>query len=275
MGLIDKKKVMRSFGRQAAEYDGHSAVQKRVVEHLVELLHKENLIPVRLLDIGAGTGMLLRRMKELYPEARRVGIDLAPEMCRMAQRNVQAKHTHFVSADAERLPFADAAFDLVLSTSTLQWLNSLDLAFAEAFRVLAPGGLFCFAMFGGKTLFELKDSYRLALAASGRTKADRSHLFFSAKDVEEALVRAGFLRPFSCSEMFLDSHEDVPALLRSLKKIGAGNASPLASEGLAGRKVMLEMIDIYRRTHGKDGFIPATYEVIFAMGRKPLGSVMK
>jgi malonyl-CoA O-methyltransferase len=69
--------------------------------------------------------------------------------------------------------------------------------------------------------------------------------------------------------MFLDSHEDVPALLRSLKKIGAVNASPLASDGLAGRKVMLEMMDIYRRTHGTDGSIPATYEVIFAMGRKP------
>ena len=270
MGLIDKKKVMRSFGRQAAEYDSHSSVQKRVVEQLVELLHKEDLVPARLLDIGAGTGMLLRRLQELYPEAHRVGIDLAPEMCRTAQGNVQATHTHFISADAERLPFAAAAFDLVLSTSTLQWLNALDIAFGEAFRVLVPGGLFCFAMFGEKTLCELKDSYSLALAASGRGGVDRSHLFFTAKDVEEALVRAGFAHIFTCSEMFLDSHEDVPALLRSLKKIGAGNASPPSPAGLAGRKVMLEMMDIYRLTYGKHGFIPATYEVIFALGRKPI-----
>jgi malonyl-CoA O-methyltransferase len=193
-------------------------------------------------------------------------------MCRMAQHKTQAINTHFISADAEWLPFADAAFDLVLSTSTLQWLNSLDLAFAEVLRVLAPGGQFCFAMFGEKTLFELKDSYRLALTASGCAGDDRFHVFFSADDVAEALVRAGFLCPFSRSEMFLDSHEDVPALLRSLKKIGAGNASRFASEGLAGRRVMLEMMDIYRRTHGMDGGIPATYEVIFAMGRKPLAS---
>jgi malonyl-CoA O-methyltransferase len=270
MGLIDRKKVMRSFGRQAAEYDSHSAVQKRVIEHLVTSLRNEALLPASLLDIGAGTGMLLRRLQGLYPDSQRVGIDLAPEMCRMARSNVPGENMHIIAADAERLPFAAGAFELVVSTSTLQWLNTLDFAFAEAFRVLAPGGLFCFALFGEKTLCELKDSYRLALAASGNRRADRSHLFFSSKDVADALLRVGFSRPFSCSELFFDVHEDVPALLRSLKKIGAGNASPLAPAGLAGRKVMLEMMDIYRRIHSKDGNIPATYEVIFAMGRKPI-----
>ncbi len=270
MGLIDKKKVMRSFGRQAGEYDGGSGIQKRIVMRLLEQLRTEAVTPVRLLDIGAGTGNLLHRLQGIYPGSCRVGIDIAPEMGRKAREKAgREENLHFIAADAELLPFADRFFDVVLSTSTLQWLNSLDISFAEAFRVLAPGGVFCFALFGEGTLHELKDSYRLALDASGRGNIDRSHLFFSVKEVEKALVKAGFDSPLSHREIFLEMHDDVPALLRSLKKIGAGNASPLPPQGLGGRRVMHELFEIYRDNYGIDTVIPATYEVIFALATKP------
>jgi malonyl-CoA O-methyltransferase len=270
MGLIDKKKVMRSFGRQAREYDSNSLIQKKVIERFIGLLRTENIMPERLLDIGVGTGTLLRLLRGLYPEAIMAGIDLAPEMCLTARQNAHGeKSTHFIAADAERLPFADASFNLVLSTSTFQWLNSLDHAFTEALRLLAPGGLFCFALFGENTLHELKFSYRLALVASGRSKCDRSHRFFSKKEVEVALGRAGFACSFLRSETYPELHEDVPSLLRSLKKIGAGNASPVTSAGLSGKRFMQTLMDMYRRNYGMEGLVPATYEVVYAMGRKP------
>jgi malonyl-CoA O-methyltransferase len=269
MGLIDKKRVMRAFGRQAPEYDGHSHIQKKVIEHFVGLLRAENIMPARVLDIGVGTGMLLRLLRGIYPAAFMAGIDLAPEMCLTAQQNAHGeKSPNFIAADAERLPFADASFDLVLSTSTFQWLNSLDLAFAEALRILAPGGLFCFALFGENTLHELKNSYRLALAASDCSKCDRSHRFFTEKEAEAALVRAGFSCRLSRSETYREFHKDVPVLLRSLKKVGAGNASPVALGGLAGKNFMKAFMEIYLCNYGMDGLVPATYEVIYAMGRK-------
>ena len=129
----------------------------------------------------------------------------------MAQSKSQAKNTHFISADAEWLPFADAAFGLVLSTSTLQWLNSLDLAFAEALRVLAPGGLFCFAMFGEKTLFELRgflppgtDCFRYVWGMTvpmvfSRQKMLRKHWFGPASYVPFLAAKC-FLTPM---KMFL------------------------------------------------------------------------
>ena len=260
---IDRQKVRDAFHRQASDYDDHAVVQRRVVERLTGLLRAEGVHPVRLLDIGAGTGRLLAKLCETYPEAVAVGADLALGMCRAASAHLE-QEVQLVNADAEKLPFADSTFDLVLSTSTYQWLTTLDAAFAEAQRVLAPGGLFCFALFGEKTLFELRSSYKTAL----RDGADRSHSFFSESEVQAALQRTGFREPRVLSEMEVEWHADVPDLLRSLKRIGAGTVAPVAAKGLSERRVMLDMMEVYRSSYGKDGAVPASYEVVYGVGRK-------
>jgi len=262
---IDRQKVRDSFHRQATDYDGHAVVQGRVVQRIIDLLQAERVAPARLLDVGAGTGRLLGRLIDLYPEASAVGVDLALGMCRTAEANLPPQRVQLVNADAESLPFADGCFDLVLSTSTYQWLTSLDLAFAEARRVLAPGGLFCFALFGEKTLFELRSSYKVALNGG----SDRSHSFFSQADVLAAMQRTGLASPKVSSELEVELHPDVPELLRSLKRIGAGSTAPVAAKGLSERRVMLDMMEAYRNSYGGDDGMPATYEVIYGIARKP------
>ena len=218
---INRQKVRESFHRQATDYDDHAVVQGRVVEKVVGLLQAERLDPARLLDIGAGTGRLLARVTDLYPEATAIGADLAPGMCRLAAGNLAGKKVRMVNADAESLPFASGCFDLVLSTSTYQWLPCLDRAFLEARRVLAPGGVFCFALFGQRTLFELRESYQGVLKGG----ADRSHNFLPQAEVQAALQRAGFADQRVTSELEVEWHPDVPELLRSLKRIGAGSTA--------------------------------------------------
>ncbi len=260
---IDRSRVQGSFHRNAGGYDSHAVVQRRVVERLTALLQAQGVNPARLLDVGAGTGRLLSSLCRLYPAALAVGADLALGMCRIASANLAGEGVQLVNADAERLPFASGAFDLVLSTSTFQWLTSLDVAFAEAKRVLAPGGIFCFALFGEKTLFELRDSYHQVLGCA----TDRSHSFFSQSEVLEALRRGGFSEARVSSEMEVEQHRDVPDLLRSLKRIGAGSAAPVKGKGLSERRVMLDMMEVYRREFGSGGAIPASYEVLYGWGK--------
>jgi malonyl-CoA O-methyltransferase len=263
---IDRQKVRNSFHRQASDYDGHALVQRRVVERLIGSLQAEAVRPARLLDIGAGTGRLLGKLRELYPETQAVGADLAFGMCRAASLTLEGKGVQLVNADAENLPFATGSFDLVLSTSTFQWLPSLDRTFAEVQRVLSPGGLFCFALFGEQTLFELRSSYKTVLKGG----ADRSHSFFSQAQVLAALKSCGLSEQQVSSEIEVELHPDVPELLRSLKRIGAGTAAPVASKGLSERRVMLDMMEVYRDKYGRGGTIPASYEVIYGLGRKPV-----
>ncbi|HEY5975201.1 MAG TPA: methyltransferase domain-containing protein, partial [Geobacteraceae bacterium] len=262
-------KVRRAFSSHAGTYEEYARVQARVVDRFCGLLPSPQTIPLRVLDVGVGTGMLLARLQERWPAAVTVGLDLAFGMAQAAaQRFDHDGAPLLVCADGEQLPFADATFDLVVSTSTYQWLPTLDQACAEAWRVLTPGGTFCFALFGARTLWELKDAYRRALALAGGATHDRTHRFLDLPAVAAALSRAGFRQCELFNEEEQDSHVDVPALLRSLKRIGAGNAAPSAGTGLAGRRLMVAMMEIYQREYARRGLIPATYEVIYGKGQK-------
>jgi len=256
---IDRSKVQGAFHRQAEDYDSHAVVQRRVVERLTGMLRTAGVQPERLLDIGAGTGRLLASLRDLYPAALAIGADLAFGMCRTASTKLAGAGVQLVNADAERLPFATGSFDLVLSTSTYQWLTSLDAAFGEARRVLVPKAPFCFALFGEKTLFELRASYRKVLGGA----PDRTHNFFSPEEVLQALKRCGFSEPEVVTEMEVEYHPDVAELLRSLKRIGAGSAAPVSGRGLSQRRVMMDMMEAYRNEYARDGRIPASYEVVY------------
>ncbi len=267
MTQIDRIKVRRAFSEKSGNYDDLAVVQQRVVRRFLDGILASGSEPSAVLDVGAGTGRLLESLLVRFPSLFAVGLDMAHGMARSAARRLPAESdAALVCADGEHLPFRDCSFDTVVSTSTYQWLNPLDSAFAEALRVLKPGGRFCFAMFGESTLFELKASYRQALLLHGSSAADRSHRFSSRAETLEALGRAGFTECRVTSETEVERHRDVPALLRSLKGIGAGNAAPVQGKGLGGRTVTAAMIDQYEKNYGGDSGIPATYEVLYGQG---------
>lgn len=269
MAEIEKDLVKKSFGNQAKQYDTLAHVQKRVSDRLIDLLQSAPDTPARILDIGSGTGRLLEKIRALHPSAQLAGIDLALGMTMVARNRLGDNPlTGFICGDAERLPFHGNSFDMVVSTSTYQWIASLNLAFAEVYRILKPGSRFIFALFGEKTLFELKESYRRAVIETGKTSADRTHRFASADEVAAAMESAGFVRLSLLDENETEWHRDVPSLIRSLKGIGAGNASRRNSNGLAGRGEMLRMMDIYRENFGTDSGVKATYHVIYGIGLK-------
>lgn len=266
---IDRNRVRTAFDSHAAEYEAYAGVQRRVVAQLLTLLEQGHPAPRSALDIGCGTGMLLRGMAERLPNTTLAGIDLAPGMVMAATAALKGRAgTEVHVGDAEQLPFPDGNFDLVVSTSTFQWLENLDRAFAEAYRVLAPGGSFRFALFGARTLHELKESYRSALHRHGQETRDRTHRFLAPQAVASALDRSGFSGCRVWAEDEIEHHPNVPTLLRSLKKIGAGNASPDHARNLAERRVMLTMMQLYGEKYRRDEGVPATYEVIYGWGIK-------
>lgn len=266
MAQIDRDRVRRAFSEKADGYDAQALVQQRVVRRFLERNFGDGDAPAHILDVGSGTGRLLATLMDRFPEAFAVGVDMAHGMARTAASRLPAgSDCALLSGDAEELPFRDGCFDLVVSTSTYQWLNPLEKAFGEARRVLRPGGRFLFALFGEATLFELKESYRQALRLHGGG-VDRTHRFASRIETLAALEGAGFIRCRVDSEREVEMHADVPGLLRSLKGIGAANASALPSRGLAGRWVTTTMIDWYGAVYGGEAGIPATYEVLYGEG---------
>jgi len=101
----------------------------------------------RALEIGAGTGYFTLNLMRVGTIERATCTDISPGMLGTLSANAErlGLTVETVTADAERLPFADASFDLVLGHAVLHHIPDLPAAFGELARVLAPGGTLLFA----------------------------------------------------------------------------------------------------------------------------------
>src|SRR5262249_34101362 len=98
----------------------------------------------RVLDLGSGAGTdSLVAAQMVGSEGSVTGIDMTPEMLAKASAaaaELGATNVEFVEGEAERLPFPDASFDVVISNGVVDLAPDKDAVFSEIFRVLAPGG---------------------------------------------------------------------------------------------------------------------------------------
>ena len=98
----------------------------------------------RVLDLGSGAGTDSLIAAQMVGEQGNVtGIDMTPQMlvkARGAAAEMGVSNVEFVESEAERLPFADASFDVVISNGVIDLIPDKDAVFAELFRVLVPGG---------------------------------------------------------------------------------------------------------------------------------------
>jgi SAM-dependent methyltransferase len=98
----------------------------------------------RVLDLGSGAGTdTLVAAQMVGSEGHVTGVDMTPEMlatARTAVAEMGATNVEFVESEAERLPFADGSFDVVISNGVIDLIPDKEAVFSELFRVLTPGG---------------------------------------------------------------------------------------------------------------------------------------
>ncbi|HEX6636915.1 MAG TPA: methyltransferase domain-containing protein, partial [Steroidobacteraceae bacterium] len=175
---LDRRAVARAFDRASAGYDASAALQERVRNELLGRLDELRIQPDAVLDLGAGTGHASRALKQRFPRATTVALDIAPGMLERARAQSRwLRRFERVRADAYALPFRDQSFGLVFSSLMLQWCDDLDAVFAEISRVLAPGGLLLFSTFGPGTLTELREAWAASDARSDHTGNHVNHFF--------------------------------------------------------------------------------------------------
>jgi len=138
------------FNRWAGTYDRHwmqriifGPIQRTVLQLAAEQVGR----PSAILDVGCGTGKLLKSAEARFPGAKLVGVDAAIEMVKYAQTSNPTGTIQFQRATAEELPFSNASFDLVLSTMTFHHWSDQTKGIAEVARVLTPGGRWLLADF--------------------------------------------------------------------------------------------------------------------------------
>jgi malonyl-CoA O-methyltransferase len=260
---LDKARIARSFSRSAETYDKFSGLQRTLANDLVKSVASVNISPKNILDIGTGTGSVAFLLHERYKEANIIGCDLAPGMIKKASQNNPHGNVTFEVADAESLPFEDKKFDLVASSTTFQWINDLAKAFSEAKRVLVPGGYFAFVTFGPKTLSELKRNYKIAFGED----AAYLHKFNNMREIQAMLKTSGFEALKLNSDTLREFYPDFRTFFKSLKGLGALNASPDLPKGLRSKAKMKALIKYYETNSRIGNQVYATFEVIRVLCR--------
>ena len=121
--------------------------------------------PERVLEIAAGTGAVTRELAARLPKgASIVATDLNPPMLAQASAREMARPVEWRPADAMQLPFDDASFDAVVCQFGVMFFPDRARAFAQARRVLRPGGAFVFNTWDRIADNELADWIQAALA---------------------------------------------------------------------------------------------------------------
>jgi ubiquinone/menaquinone biosynthesis C-methylase UbiE len=169
-------KGVERYDRWAPSYDesalrpAFEAAHAAVLRMIVRLARG----PGRILDVGCGTGLLLRRASRLFPGTDVVGADVSAGMLATAGA-AGPPRSRFVRARAEHLPFTDGAFDVVLATMSIRHWADPAAGLGEIGRVLVPGGLFGLADVpsgmppAGRRGWSRTATPRLSLASAGLT----------------------------------------------------------------------------------------------------------
>lgn len=263
--LFDSKHVRRAFSRAATSYHAAAVLQQEVGKRLLESLdYLEARQPQVVLDVGSGPAHATAAMKKRWPKAQVIALDLALPM--LAEARKQAgwwRPFSRVCADARALPLADNSVDVIFSNLCLQWVEDLPSVFAGFRRVLKPGGLLVCSTFGSETLVELREAFAQA--------DDTPHVsrFVQIAQFGDALMMAGFRDPVLDRDLFTLTYDDLPALMRELKAIGATNALSGRRHTLTGRSRFNAAQAAYEPLRRADGKLPSSWEVIYAHAWAP------
>jgi SAM-dependent methyltransferase len=166
-----------------------------------------------VLDLGSGAGLdCLLASQKVGPTGRVIGVDMTPEMIERARKNAQrvnAANVEFRQGYLEDLPVENNSVDVIISNCVINLSPDKALVFAEAFRVLAPGGKL--AVSDIVTDGELPREVRQSLAAWAGCVAGA----VDAKDYVAMMEAAGFT-DISIKPVFFDK-ETVDSALDDMK----------------------------------------------------------
>ena len=148
-----------------------------------------------VLDLGCGSGLLVKLSADRG--ARVSGIDICPELLEIARE--RAPRADLREGDISALPFAERSFDVVTGANALQFAPDPAQAFAEAARVLAPGGVLVAALFAEPernegTVLHLEMKH-LVERVQGGQDGYAPYALSQPGGLEQAVTDAGLVRP--------------------------------------------------------------------------------
>lgn len=265
---LDPAAVRRQFNRRGAALADADFLLREVEGQMLDRLDVIRVDPQRIVDIGCGLGAGLLALRRRFQQAEVIGIDAAETVVQCAAqvlgpppgwlagltgrlRRQREPLVSLVVGDQHQLPLPDSSADLVWSSLCLHWSHDPQAVIAQWQRLIRPGGLLMFSVFGVDTLAELRRSGAELMP------------FNDMHDLGDALVGAGFADPVMDMQMMTIQFSQPERLLADLRALG-GNALASRARHLQPAQRKQAWQDNLLHLRDKDsGQIPVTFEICF------------
>lgn len=243
---------------RAARSGGADWLRRRMADDIVERLDLVKREFSRALDLGCGDGYLT-------DELRRRGLDVVPA----DPGSLFAARAGGVQCDEDRLPFADGAFDLIVSAGLLDGVNDLPGALTLIRRALRPDGLFLGAFTGAGSLPLLKEAMMIADDADGAAASPHVHPQIDVRAAGDLLGRAGFALPVADADNVTVRYSSFGRLIADLREMGATNMLSSRAPRPIGRGGLAAAAAAFAGHADPDGKIPERFETVHLSGWAP------
>jgi SAM-dependent methyltransferase len=261
--LFDRALHRKRLDRAARDYAAADFLQRRTAEDVAERLEPiMRHFPVAV-DLSARGGAFRAALAESGAAAH-VGFLIEGDL---SHRMLHGREGARVVLDEERLPFADASLDLIVSTLGLHWTNDVVGALIQARRALKPDGLFIGAFLGGT---ELRQSLVAAESEILGGAGSRVSPFADVADAASLLQRAGFSMPVADVDAVTVTYDHPLKLLFDLRQMGETSVLADRHPKALTRTLLNRAFEIYfERFRNEDQRVPATFEIITLTGWAP------
>jgi len=251
-----KEAIKRNFSRYAEYYDTYSSVQDQVGLELITNLNTGEF--EKILDIGCGTGNYTRLLRDKFPTATIMAVDICGKMIEVAQCKLQDPRIEFVRADAETMAPTES-FGLITSNACFQWFDNLEKAIASYKNLLTNDGTILFSIFGPLTLCELSKSLGRLYEEDVRIASDT----FTGVSVLSEILRKNFGHVSINERVFKKTYSSLLELLHTIKYTGTRGF------GLNGQSFSKSQITKLEKIY-KEEFnnITATYQIFYCRAKR-------
>jgi malonyl-CoA O-methyltransferase len=264
-GLEVKNGIRRNFARRVRSYDQHACMQRLMAHGLVAMARETLGQAQKILEIGCGTGYFTGLLCRANRRAHLTALDLDGSLVDAARRRLgPAAGIEWLVADGEGpLP---GVYDLIIANASFQWFTRPATTLAAYHRSLAPGGVLSFSTLGPETFRELAGALTRAAASLKLTNPPRipAQDFGGRARWADCLSQAGFRHLQLHRELVTTTFPSVREFLKALQATGATNPRPAPFSP----RLLATMIAAYEARYGKDGAIPVSYEIIWALAQK-------
>lgn len=267
--IFDRDLLQRRRTRAAARAGEHDFLLRHVGEDLAERLAIIRRSFAVALNLGAHTGTLGRRLRQLDQIGLMIDADASSAMLAHCDGPL-------LCADEEYLPFGPATLDLVVSGLALHLVNDLPGALIQIRHALKPDGLFLATLLGTGSLVELRESLLIAETELEGGAAPRVAPLADVRTLGGLLQRAGFALPVADSDTVRATYPDPIALMHQLRAMGASNALAREYRKPLTRRVVAYASEIYSTRHpAPDGGVFASFEFVTLTGWAPAPTQQK